>query len=76
MIFNIFSYLRHFASTNFVQKFFIKISFGSFCNTLVYNVDLKIIIRWTYEEIIMSYTEEVYEESRTESKMSLNSIRQ
>ena len=65
MILNIFSYLTFFIKSKFVHKIFIK-KFHlalSICNTLVYNnVDLKIITQTIdEEEIIMSYTEEVYE---------------
>ena len=64
MILNIFSYLTVFIKSKFVQKIFTK-KFHltlSICNTLVYNnVDLKNTQTIDEEEIIMSYTEEVYE---------------
>ena len=64
MILNIFSYLTVFIKSKFVQKIFTK-KFHltlSICNTLVYNnVDLKNTQTMDEEEIIMSYTEEVYE---------------
>ena len=64
MILNIFSYLTFFIKSKFVHKIFIK-KFHlalSICNTLVYNnVDLKNNYTMDEEEIIMSYTEEVYE---------------
>ena len=65
MIFNIFSYLAPFRKYKFCSKNFHKKNFHlalSICNTLVYNnVDLKNNYTMDEEEIIMSYTEEVYE---------------